>query len=349
MALVKESQNLDGFNVGKDDFVAPKTPSPSTTQVPIGGIAPAKDLPLEKAPGTTQLPVYKLPTMPEYSADDRLYVDDNMLYADDEFVDFDKLQDMLSGEGKVEIQVGEEEPELQEFNFSMPMIPGAEDQSPLELEPELKVEEEEDEVEMPKGPWDWKIPTFMTWLQGRMVGVPRHSGKEISGIERAISYLKRLEKEIGAAVRSDIDDALDVAQVEKIRDEIFDGIERLEDRQEQLHSSKRSKKSKKSSEEFNAIVKEASKSAAFVVTVPLFISSLARTCLNAMVSNGKDIEQTFDYLAKKFDLTKREEAELMQLLSDMGYAMRRDRGLFRDEEFDVTSTDNPELAANYPG
>jgi len=347
MALVKESQNLDGFNVGKDDF-APKPiveNKPATTQVPVGGVAPAKDLPVGPPASTTQLPVYNTPDMP-LSADDVFYVDDNMLDSGD---NFSTLEDMLSGSGSIAIEVDDEEPDVESFEFTLPLVPGGEEQSPIEDEPELKVEEPEvDDVDMPKDIWAWKIPVFMTWLQERMLGIPRHSGKEISGIERAIAYLKRLDSEISKAVRSDIDDALDIAKIESVRDEIFDGIERLEDRLEKLMKSKRTKKNKKSSEEFNAIVKEASKSAAFVVTVPLFISSLARTCLNAMISNGKDIEETFDKLAKKFDLTHREEAELMQLLSDMGYAMRRDRGLFREDKFDATSCENPELMANYP-
>ena len=86
-----------------------------------------------------------------------------------------------------------------------------------------------------------------------------------------------------------------------------------------------------------------------IVTVPLLISSIARTCINSMVSAGKDIEDVFDKLAKKYDLTSREEMETMQLLADMGYPMRRPRGYLRDEEIDTTSVDNFDWNANYPG
>jgi hypothetical protein len=68
-----------------------------------------------------------------------------------------------------------------------------------------------------------------------------------------------------------------------------------------------------------------------------------------MVSAGKDIEDVFDNLAKKYELTPREEMETMQLLADMGYPMRRPRGYHRDEEIDYTSTDNFDWQANYPG
>ncbi len=324
MILVKESLDLDGFNVGKEDM---------KPVVPIGGIAPAPaPKPAPPSPGT-QLPVLSVPS-------EKLMADD----AD--------LQDFLAGSGTVSIQVGEEEPEAQEFDFVLPLIPGAEDQSPLEIEPEIKVEEpEEDKVEMPKGSWEWTIPTFMSWLQDKMSNMPKHSGRDITGLQRIIAYMKRLaHKEISRAVQNDLDGELDVNKLEEIRNILLDGIERCEEREEILQSKKSpKKKTKKSEEERSAIIKEASKSARFLVIVPLFMSGLGRLCINSMVAGGKDIEDTFDYVSKKFKLSRREEFELMQLLSDMGYAMRRDRGLFRDEPFDATSEDNPELAANYPG
>jgi len=67
-----------------------------------------------------------------------------------------------------------------------------------------------------------------------------------------------------------------------------------------------------------------------------------------MVSAGKDIEDCFDKLASKYDLNDREELELMQLLSDMGYAIRRPRGYKRDEEIDYTDTETLDQQANYP-
>ena len=38
----------------------------------------------------------------------------------------------------------------------------------------------------------------------------------------------------------------------------------------------------------------------------------------------------------------------MQLLEDMNYTVRRDRGFLRDEEIDTTKSDNMDWAANYP-
>ena len=77
-----------------------------------------------------------------------------------------------------------------------------------------------------------------------------------------------------------------------------------------------------------------------VITVPLFISSIARSCINGMVSAGHDIEDIFKKLAKEYDLTKREKLELIQLLSDMNYPIRRDLGMPLDQEIDTASSDN---------
>ena len=80
MILVKESLDLDGFNVGKEDM---------KPVVPIGGIAPAPSpKPSPTPPGITQLPVLNVPS-------EKLMADD----AD--------LQDFLAGSGTVSIQVGE--------------------------------------------------------------------------------------------------------------------------------------------------------------------------------------------------------------------------------------------------
>jgi len=173
-------------------------------------------------------------------------------------------------------------------------------------------------------------------------------------LERAMSYLEALDREISRAVRSDINGEIDIADVEKARTAIYEGIERLQKRLDAIQEKIRPKRKqkKKKADDSDNIVKEGQKAThvgGIVVTVPLLISSIARTCINSMVSAGKDIEDVFDKLAKKYDLTPREEMETMQLLSDMGYAMRRPRGYNRDEEIDTASSDNFDWMQNFPG
>jgi hypothetical protein len=68
-----------------------------------------------------------------------------------------------------------------------------------------------------------------------------------------------------------------------------------------------------------------------------------------MVSAGHDIEDLYARQVKKFNLNEREQAQVMWLLADMGYPLRRDRGFMPDEEVDTTSSDNMDWAANYKG
>ena len=84
-----------------------------------------------------------------------------------------------------------------------------------------------------------------------------------------------------------------------------------------------------------------------VVTVPILLSRVARVCINGAVSAGHDIEDLFDRQVKAYKLDDREQAEVMQLLSDMGYPMRRDRGFLLNEKQE--GQDGSDWNQNFPG
>lgn len=262
------------------------------------------------------------------------------------------LEDIVVGDDEDEethIHVGPEE----ELVLTLDKIPGALDQE--DIAEAIEVDEPE-EVTVSDDPWDWggKALSFLPWLSKMMQNVPGHTGKDTVGLERAIAYFEALDRSISKAVRTDLNNEIAIDAVEKARDEIQRGIERLEERLDQVKSSKYPKKKtkkKKSEEEQDGLVKEAQKAThvgGIVVSVPLLISGLARVCINGMVSAGHDIEYMFQKLSKKFDLTKREQFELVQLLQDMNYPVRRDRGFLLDEEIDTTSSDGFDWNANYP-
>jgi hypothetical protein len=268
--------------------------------------------------------------------------------------DVSALNDSAFGEGVVSIQVDGDEPITEEFTFELPKIPGGEFQEEIDEPAEILVEEPEDVIEVEQDPWKWTLGGFLNWLQSMMTNIPGHSGRDTVGIERAIAYMEALDREISRACRSDLKGELPINLLAKARDNINDGIERLNERLEEIKSTKypkrkgKGKGKGKKAESEEGLVKEAQKAAKFTVVVPLFISSMARTCINSMVSAGKDIEDCFFKIVKSYDLTKREQAELVQLLSDMGYPMRRPRGHDLDEEIDYTSTDNLDWSAQYP-
>lgn len=261
------------------------------------------------------------------------------------------LEDGGELHGELVIDLGEEEIE-KEFSYTLPKVPGADNQEDIEEPNEIKVEDE-NEVMVESDPWKWKLENFMEWLSDKMQHFPPHSGKDVVGLERTVAYMRRLVGEIRKAIHLDHTAILDVVLLEKARDELLQGIKRCEDRIESIERWKRPVNKGKSSYQKAAgaetgMVKEGQKAGGFSVNVEVLISGLARIIINSSVSGGHDPKNTFDKLAKKFDLTKREKFELLQVLADMGMVMHRDRGFLLDEEIDYTSSDNFDFAANFP-
>lgn len=245
--------------------------------------------------------------------------------------------------------------------FDLANVPGALHQE--DIQPEIEVEEapQKEVIVEERDPWDWQslgLGKFLSWLHGMMNGVPGHSGYDTSGLERAIAYFEHLDKEISKAMRTDFKNEIDVAKAEEAREQIEKGLERLVDRLEKVKTTKYKRhakkgKTKKKSEAEADLVKNAQKITGVEgrvhVTVPLFISGLARVCINSMVSAGHDIEDVFHKMAKQYSLDDRQKFELVTLLADMGYPVRRDRGAMLDSDFEYHSSDNQDWSANYPG
>ena len=231
-------------------------------------------------------------------------------------------------------------------------------------EPVLEVSEEDsdksnlDENDAKKNKknekWDWESHGphgFVAWIKARIDDVPKHSGYDSAGLERAVSYLERLDNEISRAMRLDLDGELDANKIEAVRAQIDDGLSRLHDRLDKVKKHSKTRRKKKADLDYS-LVKEAQKITGvqgIYVTVPLLISRIARVCINGMVSAGHDIEEIYANQVKKYKLNEREQAETMQLLADMGYAIRQDRGCMPDEDVDTASSDNMDWAANYKG
>jgi len=276
-------------------------------------------------------------------------------------------------------------------------------------EPLSVKEDETDDNDAKKGKgknekWDWSKHGphgFVAWIKSRISDVPKHSGYDSSGLERAVAYMERLDNEISKAMRLDLDGDLDGNKIEVVRSELDDGIARLQARLDKVKESKKSSKKRKktaqdlsseistvmdrySNEDINewvddttvpgenwtiekaivqlanngeepgfegaTLIKEAQKIMGVkgvMITVPIFISRVARVCVNGTVSGGHDIEDLYQRQVKKWALNEREQAEVQQLLFDMGYPLRQDRGFMPDDDLEVFDTDNMDWAANY--
>jgi len=277
-----------------------------------------------------------------------------------EMHDPEVLQEVMQG-AEPSLEVAEEHPG--EVQFEIAELPGVDRLDP-EMEKSLEVHEEEpkdeskaeDEKKSKVAPkWDWQskgATGFITWVQERLSDVPKHSGYDTSGVERALSYLQKLDNEISKAMRMDVDGELDANKVEEVRAKIDNGIEMLNARIDKISKSKKSgkKKKKADADSETGLVKEAQKIpgiSGIVVTVPLFISAIVRTCINGSVSGGHDIEDMFKKFDEKYKFDDKQKVECLQLFADMGYPIRRDRGYLPDEDSDPTSSDNFDWAANY--
>jgi len=236
-----------------------------------------------------------------------------------------------------------------EIDFKLNNVPGADDQDEIvEEEPEgLIVNETQEEVDG----WDWRkrgLSRFLDWVKNRFENIPKHSGKDTTGVERVIAYLKKMDSEISKAMREDFNREIDAAKAEEARSEIAEGVKRLEDRYTKL-LSKKFKKSKKAIEE-NYLVKEAATPRGvgnMVNSVPYFVTSIARICINGMVSSGKDMEETFKILAKEYKLDNREKFQVIQLIQDMGYPFIMDRACLNKPELKPSENIDGELSLQY--
>lgn len=277
----------------------------------------------------------------------------NHVHIDDDVVVYDGLP---SADTVLEVHEGEDMGDSAEPAFSLPKYPGA----PPEAQEGLQVMDAEVEVEesdeKPKSIWDWaKHPSLEAWVEERCSNgqLPKHRAgldpDDLFKVRRTKSYLNKVLNTASGAVESDVDGAVNVDVVCPMLTKIEEAIDRLADLESDLDGKKKSKRKKKATLDSD-LVKEGQKAThvgGIIVTVPLLISRVARVCINGVVSAGHDIEDLFEKQAKMYDLSEREKAEAMQLLSDMGYPLRRDRGYLIDDKVDSTSSNNLDWAANY--
>jgi len=257
-----------------------------------------------------------------------------------------------------EPQVVSEEPF--EIVFKLPSLPGApEDVIEVEEGPDKEEKKSKDkdsdkskeEVIELKDHFDIPdLSKFLFWLKDVLDRVPQHSGKDVPGLERAISYLKRVLSEISKAMQRDYRGEIDSNKVSDAMDQIYDGIDRLEDRLTQVRDKKYNRKKKADLSNNEEIVKEAQKApfvSGTVIVVPLLISSIARAIVNGTISGGQDLEELYKEMVKKHKLDLNQQTELIQLLFDMNMPIRRDFIYGPDE--DTTNREGGSLNRNYPG
>ncbi len=233
-------------------------------------------------------------------------------------------------------------------------IPGSE--TPLEKE---KKEEKETN-------WasDRDVAKFHNYLvEAYPSGIPRHDGNSTVGCERALSYLKSLNREISEALRMDYDNCLDTGALEQYRIKIMNDMMILNDRLKFLKDKIRDSHKKTAAGEVDleslptsdeiqealdskfvvandvdSLVKEATTPRLQVVVTP-FERAIVGILINSVVSAGHPFEDVYEFLNKKYGFTPREELSVMQLAMDSGFHIFKDRGIIgrnRESQDDKT-------------
>lgn len=278
---------------------------------------------------------------------------EEVLESDDENADedFDIDDGVLSVSlpDDVKIEEIDEQPvknNEREYIFKLAPVPGADDDSDIEEE---IVEEIDEKTNTPKDEWDWEangLENFLGWVDKMFKNIPKHSGKDTTGVERTIAFFKKLNSELTRAMIKDYKGLIDAQKLEQARDEIHDAIKRLDERLEKLNKRKYNKKKAENNQE---LVKNAETSniGRQQISVPYLVSVVARACIEATVQGGKDIEDVYAKLVKDFELDKRERYQVVSLLKDFGYPFLFDRVNFESDIESSDSTKPSEFVTQY--
>lgn len=241
------------------------------------------------------------------------------------------------------------------------------------------LQEEEEEVEQKAKDWanDKDHTQFVDYVKDKIQKIPRHSGETIPGCERAKAFLKAIDSEISKAMRTDLEGVIDEQEIDKIRKDIEDMIERLNKQIKKLTGKKKADLNVRLVSEghcdkcdatvpmWNDITNdklvcmgceneldggETIEKVAGTPVINVYVSAFERavvgTMINSKVSAGRNIEETYEKLKNKYNFTPREELAIQQLIADYGYPVYKDRGLL-NEPSDPASGDGVDWMTNY--
>ena len=218
---------------------------------------------------------------------------------------------------------------------------------------------------------------FIAYITTKKNSIPKHSGETVPGCERALHYLKSLNLEISKAMRTDLKGLIDEQQVDALRKEIESMVERLDKQINKLQSKKRKAEMEvriisqgqcdkcncetpmwedvankrlvclSCNNEIDAgsgcvgcdegLEKEANTAVVNMYITP-FERAIISTVINSVVSGGKQINEVFERLNKKYAFTDREKLAFVSLLSDYGYPVFVDRGRVGDKNQDPSDS-----------
>lgn len=255
-------------------------------------------------------------------------------------------------------------------------------------------EEEKKETNWEK---DGDHAKFLLYLKDRLSKIPTHSGQTSVGCEKAISFLRKLDREISKAIQSDEKNVIDEAEAEGLRDTILDFINQLEDAHGKIMEKKKTNKKASvwvgkevvarlhdghdikyyipvvrdeveellpvtvaepddeqvqmfvAGEDLDAEkIKKEAHTARLMVYVDPFMQAITRILINSHVSAGRNIEEVYKHLKKKYAFQPREELGIQEILLQKGLPIFTDFGRIGEDGADYHDGKGIEFSTTYP-
>jgi len=197
---------------------------------------------------------------------------------------------------------------------------------------------------------DRSVDNFMDYVKDSYPSkIPKHDGKSMVGAERAIKWLTNFGKEISEAVRKDDSGVLDDSILEEMRVSVMKDILLLKEHVKKLDKAFKGKLKKKAgldgdimkyaeeieiayNHEINGEIRKIAAHPKIQLVVSPFERAISGIIINSVVSGGKPLEEVYDFLKEKYELTDREELAVMQVIMDSGYPIFKDRGTFSSKK-----------------
>lgn len=193
---------------------------------------------------------------------------------------------------------------------------------------------------------------FMPFLQDeiRRIGNP-HQWRTKSERERGLAQLKKLDHFISEALRNDHESVLDVPAIDALRNQLERHIDECEIALEGIQNMKKQRRRMRRGEEELDMVKEAGTPHFNGISIYItpFERAIVGALINGTVSGGRNMEELYEDVKKKYDLSPRESLSIFQILVDFGYPTFKDRLRLGEKDGDPSREEGfGEWQSNYP-
>jgi hypothetical protein len=195
-------------------------------------------------------------------------------------------------------------------------------------------------------------------MELKRIKPPNACARSHNEAERSLGQYKRLNSRISKALQSDDDGVLDIGNIDGLRETVersIDALERMLEAHQDMKRQRRQVRRRRASDDSlcpkcaaplweveiegntasmayclaceDKLVKEAGTPIfnGYQIHASAFEHAVTSMLINAVVSGGRDLEELYGKLKKKYGFTDREELAVLQIMEDKGYPVFKDR------------------------